>query len=80
MHEAIVNTPVHIGNQHTQQTVETMDRVTGEVTKKTINIEKPVVSVMKNVREVQSEHRTLVDMRSGNIILPNRKIEMHGNN
>jgi hypothetical protein len=77
-HEAVVKTPVHIGDQFSEKTTQSMNRVTGEVTKRTVQTTTPIVQVMNNVREVKSTHQTLVDVRSGKIIDPVKVPEFHG--
>lgn len=55
-----------------------MNRVTGQVSKRTVTVEKPIVGVMKNVRQVESMHETLVDANSGKIIDTTKKATFHG--
>ena len=78
VHEAIIKTPVHIGNQYSEKTTESMNRVTGEVTKRTEQVTKPIVEMINNVREVKTHHETLVDVKTGKIIEPLKVPEFHG--
>ena len=55
-----------------------MNRVTGEVTKKTVTVEKPIVGVVNNVREVNSEHQTIVNLKDGKIIDTFQSPTLHG--
>ena len=55
-----------------------MNRVTGQVSRKTVTVEKPIIGIMNNVREVQTNHETLVNMQTGQIIDPVKKVELHG--
>ena len=45
-----------------------MNRITGEITKETVTIDKPILAEMKNLRAVQTPLKTIVDIYSGNII------------
>ncbi len=67
-HEAVVNTPVHMGNQYEENTSKTMDRTTGQEIRKTTVTEKPIVGVLKTVKEVKTDHETMVDIRNGQLI------------
>lgn len=80
VHEAIVNTPVHLGTQHTSKLVNTSNRLTGEVSSKEIHSEKPIVGVLKNLRQVTSNKKTFVDIHTGNIINTQKPTFLHGIN
>jgi hypothetical protein len=80
VHEAIVNTPVHLGTQHTSKLVNTSNRLTGEVSSKEIHSEKPIVGVIKNLRQVTSNKKTFVDIHTGNIINTQKPTFLHGVN
>lgn len=55
-----------------------MNRVTGQVTKKTIITEKPILGVVNNVREVQTKQQVYVNANTGNTIDTFAKLELHG--
>jgi hypothetical protein len=55
-----------------------MNRVTGQVSRKTVTVEKPIVGVMQNVRQVNSLQETLVDVRTGKVIDTTKKVGLHG--
>ncbi len=57
-----------------------MNRVTGQVSRKTVTVEKPIVGIMNNIRQVQSEHQTLVNINTGKVIDLTKKAELHGTN
>lgn len=57
-----------------------MNRVTGQVMRKTVTIEKPIIGIMNNVRQVESNQQTLVNINTGKIIDIERKAELHGTN
>lgn len=80
VHEAIVNTPVHLGMHHTTKLVNTSNRLTGEVSSKEITSEKPIVGIVKNLRQVTSNHKTFVDIHTGNIINTQKPTFLHGLN
>lgn len=77
-HEAIVKTPVHMGTQYDTKSSQSMNRVTGQVQKKTTITEKPIINVMKNVREVTTPHQTMVNISNGKVIDPYKPSERHG--
>ena len=77
-HEAVVKTPVHLGNQYEEKTVTTLNRVDGKVDSKTVTVEKPIIGVMNNVREVETNHQTMVNVLTGQVIDPTKKAELHG--
>ncbi len=80
VHEAVVKTPVHLGNRVEESTVESMNRVTGEVTKKTILSEKPIIGILNNVREVQTKQQVYVNANTGKTIDTFSPPEYHGIN
>lgn len=58
-----------------------MNRVTGEITKETVTIDKPILAEMKNLRAVSTPVKTIVDIYSGNVIpLQDFKPVFHGLN
>lgn len=80
VHEAVVKTPVQMGTQYETSSTQTMNRMTGQVNLKTVTVEKPIVGVLNNVREVASEHQTLVDINTGKVIDVTQKMGLHGTN
>ncbi len=78
VHEAVVKTPVHMGTNYEEKTVQTMNRVTGEVTSKHITVEKPIIGVVNNVREVSTDHQTIVNLKNGQVIDPFEAPVNHG--
>ena len=66
--ESVIKTPVQTGVQHITNVSQTMNRITGEITKETVTIDKPILAEMKNLRAVQTPLKTIVDIYSGNII------------
>jgi hypothetical protein len=66
-HEALVKTPVHLGNHVEEKTITTMNRMTGAVESKTVTETKPVMGVLNTVREVTTPHSTIVDLTTGKI-------------
>jgi hypothetical protein len=57
-----------MGNSVEETTVETMNRVTGQVSKKTVMTEKPIVGVVNNVREVKTNQQVYVNANTGKTI------------
>jgi hypothetical protein len=81
-HEAIVKTPVHLGNQVEEKYVTTMNRVTGKVEAKVVTTQKPVLGLLNTVRGVETEHTTVVDLTTGEIAKagPGSQKVLHGKN
>ncbi len=80
VHEAVVKTPVHLGTQYEEKTTQSMNRVTGQLSRKTVTVEKPIIGVMQNVRQVASENQTLVNVKTGQIIDMQEKTSYVGTN
>merc|ERR1719362_242838 len=78
-HEAVVKTPVHMGTTVEEKTIETMNRVTGQTSKKTITTEKPIVGVVNNARQVTTNQQLYVNANNGKPIDTYGKPEFHGN-
>jgi len=78
IHDVIVNTPVHVGTHHQQKTVMTQNRVTGEVSEKVINTEKPIIAVVKNLRNIDTEKKTFVNIKKGTIYNTQMPTMLHG--
>jgi len=79
-HEAVVTTPVHQGTQYEQYQTQSMNRVTGQISRKVTQIEKPIIGQVKHLRQVTSENETLVDIGSGKIIDMTKRPTYHGQN
>jgi hypothetical protein len=45
-----------------------MNRITGEITKQTVTVDKPIVGEMKNLREVQTPVKTIVNIKTGALV------------
>ncbi len=80
VHEAVMKTPVQLGTQYEEKSTQSMNRVTGQVSKKTVTVEKPILGVMQNVREVTSNIQTLVNVNTGKVIDTQKKTGLHGIN
>lgn len=66
--DAVVNTPVQIGTHIETKEIKVYDRRTGEITGKEKTTEKPVISVLKNLRKVSTEKTSYVNLEDGKII------------
>ena len=78
VHDAVVNTPVQVATHHETKDVSIMNRVTGEVTNKTITTEKPVLSIIKNLRKVSTDKTTYVNMNNNSFYDTNAKTGLVG--
>lgn len=78
VHEAIISTPVQLGTQHTAKMVSTANRLTGEISEKVVNQNKPIVGVVKNLRQVTSSRKTFVDIQTGKLINTQKPTLLHG--
>jgi len=61
-----------------EKTVETMNRQTGQTSKKTITIEKPIVGIVNNTREVKTNQQMYVNANTGKPIDTYGVPEYHG--
>lgn len=68
IHDAVVKTPVHIGNEVEKKKISILDRGTGKVTVHNISVSKPILSVLNTAKEIVTPVDTVVDLKSGNII------------
>ena len=78
IHNAEINTPVQIGDQVQTKTITSIDRITGAIDKKEITTSKPIINVMKNIRQVETEHTTYVNLLNGKKIDPYQEKAYHG--
>lgn len=78
VHEAVVSTPVQTGMHHTTKTIHTANRVTGEISAKEIHEDKPIVEVLKNLREVHTQKKTFLDISNGKVINTQKPTALHG--
>jgi hypothetical protein len=77
--ESVIKTPVQTGVQHITNVSQNMNRITGEITKETVTIDKPILAEMKNLRAVQTPIKTIVDITTGSIIpLQDFQPKFHG--
>lgn len=78
VHDAIVKTPVQLGTIRSENTVTSMSRVDGKVQSKTVISEKPVLGVVSQLKTVETAHNTVVDLKTGKLIIPDYKKVYHG--
>jgi len=58
-----------------------MNRITGEITKETVSVDKPILGEMKNLRQVETPVKTIVNIKTGEIVpLEDTKAVNHGYN
>jgi hypothetical protein len=58
-----------------------MNRITGEISRETVTVDKPILGEMKNLRQVETPVKTIVNIKSGNILpLEDTKPVFHGYN
>lgn len=67
-----------MGTTVEEKTVETMNRQTGQTSKKTIITEKPIVGVVNNAREVKTNQQLYVNAYTGKPYDTYGKPEYHG--
>ena len=70
IHDVVTNTPVHIATQTNTNKLTTLNKITGEISSKTITTEKPIVSIVKNLRKVGDIRKTVYDLKGNKIIFP----------
>ena len=78
VHDAVINTPVQLGTQINEKSVVTQDRVTGKIDTAKVHTKTPIVGMMKNLRQVTTDQRTLVNMTNGKTIDLTKKIGYFG--
>ena len=78
-HEALVKTPVHLGNHHQEQVVTSFNRVTGQVQSKKLAVIKPIIGIKNEVRNVEHDHTSLYDITTRKLVKSNPDIKLHGN-
>lgn len=58
-----------------------MNRITGEISKETVSVDKPILGEMKNLRQVETPVKTIVNIKTGEIVpLEDTKPVTHGYN
>lgn len=77
-HEAIVKTPVHVGNQLEENTITTFNRQTGKVESKMVTTSKPILAIKNQLQNMKTEHTTVVDLTTGKLASGNSKKIYHG--
>lgn len=80
LHEAVINTPVHLAQHKTTTEIATFNRLTGEVSTKKVESEIPVIGVLKNLRQVETKQTTYINLNDGKIINTNPVSTYHGTN
>ena len=78
IHNAVVKTPVHIGNELERVNVHTLNRENGEVTVEKITTKKPILAVLETAKQVNTKVNTYVDISTGKIIEPNSEKKLLG--
>ena len=77
-HEAVVKTPVQVGNAYEENTETTFNRVTGRVETKMVTTEKPILAIKNEVKNVETQHTTVVDLVTGKVAAGNVEKKLHG--
>lgn len=67
-----------MGTDVQRKMVTSHDRLTGKIESHTVETRKPVLAIMKTVRNVESNHVTNVDMTNGKIIKGDEPKVKHG--
>jgi hypothetical protein len=58
-----------------------MNRITGEISKETVSVDKPILGEMKNLRQVETPVKTIVNIKTGALVpLEDTKPVTHGYN
>ena len=55
-----------------------MSRIDGKVQSKTVFSEKPVLGVVEQLKTVETEQKTILDLKTGKVITPDYKKVLHG--
>jgi hypothetical protein len=78
-HEALVKTPVHLGNQTEEKVVTSFNRVNGQVHSKKVAVIKPIIGIKNEVRNVVHDHTSVVDLSTGKLAKAHPDVKLHGN-
>ncbi len=78
-HETIVKTHVHLGNHFEENTTTTFNRLNWKVDTKTVQVEKPILGLKNEIRNVVTDHTTVVDLTTGKVMVPKADTQLHGN-
>ena len=78
VHDAIISTPVHLGNKISSKLVASQNRQTGVSQEKRIEESKPIVGIVKNLRQVRTGRKTFLDIHTGKIINTQKPTMLHG--
>lgn len=78
VHEAVIQTPVQLGNYAEKKNVEVLDRATGSIDSTVVTTQTPIVEVVNNLREVTTPHDTLVNIETRKIIDTTPKFGYNG--
>ena len=78
-HEALVKTPVHLGNRHEEKIVTNFNRLTGQVKSKKVAVIKPIIGIKNEVRNVEHDHTSVYDVTTRTLVKPKPDVKCHGN-
>ena len=78
VHDAIISTPVHLGNKISSKLVASQNRQTGVSQEKRIEESKPIVGIVKNLRQVRTSRKTFLDIHTGKVINTQKPTMLHG--
>jgi hypothetical protein len=77
-HEAVVKTPVHLGNHVEDRVVTSFNRINGKVDSKKVSVTKPILGIKNEVKNVVHEHTSVVDVHTGKLAAGNPDVKLHG--
>jgi hypothetical protein len=80
VHDAVISTPVQLGNKTSSKLVTSQNRQTGVLQEKRIEETKPIVGIVKNLRQVRTNHKTFLDIHTGKVINTQHPTMLHGTN
>jgi hypothetical protein len=72
VHDAVRNTPVHMGDETIVKTEEVLNHRTGTLDTKTVETVKPIVGILQTVeKNVETQHTTDVNLKTGQVVNQN---------
>lgn len=73
-HNTIVETPIQLGIQKEERQRDILNKIDGQVDSQQVTVEKPIVGLVKNLRNVNTKHQTIIDLKTGKQINNEPKI------
>ena len=77
-YQAVVKTPVHLGNQIQEKVVTSFNRLNGDVKSKKVAVAMPIIGIKHEVKDVVHDHTSTVDLSTGKLAVSNPDVKCLG--